>query len=100
MVALPLMAKLATALKKGARLIILGDRDPLSSVEAGAVLGDMCGGGQPEIFLPDFSYLCPDLSRARIPTAPPNQVLPLLTDSLVLLKNNFIHLISLQVLNK
>lgn len=89
MVALPLMAKLATALKPDARLIILGDRDQLSSVEAGAVLGDMCGCGQQEIFSPEFGDLFADLSCARIPTAPPAQVLPPLTDSLVILKKNY-----------
>jgi len=40
---LPLMAKLVDALLPDARLILLGDRDQLSSVEAGAVLGDICG---------------------------------------------------------
>ncbi|WP_305731437.1 exodeoxyribonuclease V subunit alpha [Trichlorobacter ammonificans] len=45
MVSLPLMAKLTAALKPGARLILLGDRDQLASVEAGAVLGDICAGG-------------------------------------------------------
>lgn len=45
MVALPLMAKLAVALKHDARLILLGDKDQLASVEAGAVLGDICGEG-------------------------------------------------------
>lgn len=43
MVSLPLMAKLAAALKPDARLLLLGDRDQLASVEAGAVLGDLCG---------------------------------------------------------
>ncbi|PKL37421.1 MAG: exodeoxyribonuclease V subunit alpha [Spirochaetae bacterium HGW-Spirochaetae-1] len=38
-----LMAKFLQALKPGARLILLGDRDQLSSVEAGAVLADICG---------------------------------------------------------
>lgn len=89
MVALPLMAKLAAALKQNARLIILGDRDQLSSVEAGAVLGDMCGGGQQEMFSPEFGDLFADLSCARIPTAPPGKVLPPLTDSLVILKKNY-----------
>lgn len=89
MVALPLMAKLAAALKPDARLIILGDRDQLSSVEAGAALGDMCGGGQQEIFSPKFGDLFADLSGARIPTAPPGQVLPPLADSLVILKKNY-----------
>jgi len=43
MVDLPLMARLLAALPEGARLILLGDKDQLSSVEAGAVLGDICG---------------------------------------------------------
>lgn len=42
MVSLPLMAKLLDALPATARLILLGDRDQLASVEAGAVLGDIC----------------------------------------------------------
>ena len=42
MVDLPLMAKLLTALPDKARLILLGDKDQLASVEAGAVLGDIC----------------------------------------------------------
>lgn len=43
MVSLPLMAKLVGAVRADARLILLGDRDQLASVEAGAVLGDICG---------------------------------------------------------
>ena len=42
MVDLPLMARLLEALPDHARLILLGDRDQLSSVEAGSVLGDIC----------------------------------------------------------
>jgi exodeoxyribonuclease V alpha subunit len=41
MVALPLMAKLFAALPENARVILLGDRDQLASVEPGAVLVDM-----------------------------------------------------------
>lgn len=43
MVDLPLMASLLSALPEQARVILLGDRDQLASVEAGAVLGDICG---------------------------------------------------------
>lgn len=45
MVDMALMAKLMDALKPEARLILLGDRDQLASVEAGAVLGDICDTG-------------------------------------------------------
>ncbi len=43
MVDLALMARLVQALPAHARLILLGDKDQLASVEAGAVLGDLCG---------------------------------------------------------
>jgi exodeoxyribonuclease V alpha subunit len=42
MVDLPMMARLLDAMPQGAKLILLGDRDQLASVEAGAVLGDIC----------------------------------------------------------
>ena len=42
MVDLALMVSILEALPEHARLILLGDRDQLSSVEAGAVLGDIC----------------------------------------------------------
>jgi exodeoxyribonuclease V alpha subunit len=40
MVDLAMMSKLVDALKPGARLLLLGDKDQLASVESGAVLGD------------------------------------------------------------
>lgn len=42
MVDLELMAAVVRALPEGARLVLLGDKDQLASVEAGAVLGDLC----------------------------------------------------------
>lgn len=48
MIDLELMASLVEAVPRTARLILLGDRDQLASVEAGAVLGELChraGGG-------------------------------------------------------
>lgn len=42
MVDLPMMANVIAALPPHARIIFLGDRDQLASVEAGAVLGDIC----------------------------------------------------------
>ncbi|MBQ9771377.1 MAG: exodeoxyribonuclease V subunit alpha [Lentisphaeria bacterium] len=42
MISLPLMCKLLRALKPGTKLILLGDKDQLASVDAGAVLGDFC----------------------------------------------------------
>ena len=42
MVDLALMAKLLRAIPEKARLIFIGDKDQLASVEAGSVLGDIC----------------------------------------------------------
>ncbi len=43
MVSLPLMASLATAVRPAGRLILIGDPGQLTSIEAGAVLGDIVG---------------------------------------------------------
>jgi len=44
MVDLALMARLLAAVPVSARLILLGDKDQLASVEAGAVMGQLCDG--------------------------------------------------------
>ncbi len=54
MVDLALMAKLAAAIPQSARLILLGDKDQLASVEAGAVLADLCNGGERRSFSDEF----------------------------------------------
>jgi exodeoxyribonuclease V alpha subunit len=46
MVHLEMMSALLDALPEGAILILLGDKDQLASVEAGAVLGDLCRDAQ------------------------------------------------------
>ena len=43
MVDLALMSKLVQAVPPEARLLLAGDKDQLASVEAGSVLGDICG---------------------------------------------------------
>ena len=42
MIHLEMMSALLQAMPAGAKLILLGDKDQLASVEAGAVLGDLC----------------------------------------------------------
>jgi exodeoxyribonuclease V alpha subunit len=54
MVDLSLMAGLLAALSPEARLILVGDRDQLASVEAGSVLGDICGEGEVPGFPQEF----------------------------------------------
>ncbi|WP_158291691.1 exodeoxyribonuclease V subunit alpha [Lampropedia puyangensis] len=46
MVDLEMMAALLQAMPPHAHLVLLGDKDQLDSVEAGAVLGDVCEGAQ------------------------------------------------------
>jgi len=54
MVDLALMAKLLAALPEQARLVLLGDKDQLASVEAGSVLGDLCGPVRENRFSPSL----------------------------------------------
>jgi exodeoxyribonuclease V alpha subunit len=46
MIDLELMARLMAAVPLSANLILLGDKDQLASVEAGAVMGQLCEGAQ------------------------------------------------------
>jgi exodeoxyribonuclease V alpha subunit len=89
MVALPLMAKLAVALKPDARLILLGDRDQLASVEAGAVLGDICGRGRQERFSPGFGDVMARVAGERLPAELIGGSSGPLVDSLVILRKNY-----------
>ena len=53
MVDLALAAKLFAAVRPTAKVILLGDKDQLASVEAGAVLGDICAGAPPPAPVPE-----------------------------------------------
>jgi len=55
MVGQEIMASTLAALADNCRLILLGDRNQLSSVEAGSVLGDITGHGQPLTLSPQRS---------------------------------------------
>lgn len=59
MVDLALMSKLVQALPPRARLLLLGDKDQLSSVEAGAVLGDICN--TTARFSKEFATACKEI---------------------------------------
>ncbi|OIQ66187.1 RecBCD enzyme subunit RecD [mine drainage metagenome] len=62
MVHLEMMDALLDALPDDARLVLLGDKDQLSSVEAGAVLGDLCADAERGRYRPetadDWELLC------------------------------------------
>ncbi len=67
MVSLTLMSRLVEALRPTCRLVLVGDPDQLSSVEVGAVLGDLVRRAAPPSAVPlDLAVLAPrDLTRAR-----------------------------------
>ncbi|UTV28243.1 exodeoxyribonuclease V subunit alpha [Photobacterium atrarenae] len=86
MVDLPMMARLLDALPPHARLILLGDRDQLASVEAGAVLGDICAfAGQG--YSPAHSQLLSQLTGFAF--APGNGEQSVVSDSLCMLQKSY-----------
>ena len=89
MIALPLMAKLLQALPRNARLVLLGDRDQLASVEPGAVLGDISSTGSSPRFSPDFRSYLADVTGCSLEDADTAGELPVLADSLVVLRKNY-----------
>lgn len=54
MVPLTLMAKLLDAVSGNAKVVLLGDKDQLASVESGAVLNDICAASGVNVFSPGF----------------------------------------------
>ncbi|MCI3943626.1 exodeoxyribonuclease V subunit alpha [Pseudomonas syringae] len=53
MIDLEMMANLLDALPAHARMVLLGDKDQLASVEAGAVLGDLCRDAEDGFYSPE-----------------------------------------------
>ena len=92
MVDLPLMAKLMQAVPPGAKLILLGDRNQLASVQPGSVLADICHPDYLDCFTPQFQQQLVDITGDRLQvgrnchTAVKHQYLP---DSIVELKEGF-----------
>ncbi len=68
MVDLALMSKLVQALPSSARLILLGDKDQLASVQAGAVLGDICDTGHIHGFSQEFTTSFEKITGERMDT--------------------------------
>jgi exodeoxyribonuclease V alpha subunit len=85
MVDLPLMSKLVQALPSHARLILLGDQDQLASVEAGAVLGDLCDRGARHFHGDAFCRRYHEVTGQVIPGGAG----PAVQDSLVRLEKNY-----------
>ena len=69
MVHLEMMAALLAALPPTARVIFLGDKDQLASVEAGAVLGDLCRDAQAGRYSADSARYALAAAGETIPAA-------------------------------
>ncbi len=67
MVHLEMMDNLLAALPSKARLILLGDKDQLSSVEAGAVLGDVCRHAAQGLYDADTAAMAQRVSGQNLP---------------------------------
>ena len=87
MIDLPLMNRVLAALPKGARLIVLGDRNQLASVEAGSVFADLCGGDSEPVYSAGFTRQLQQLHSWRLP-APANNT-NALADNIVLLRKSY-----------
>jgi exodeoxyribonuclease V alpha subunit len=73
MIAFALLARLVSAVPDSARLILLGDKDQLASVEAGAVLGDICNAGDPWAYTSGWSRTVSQVSGDAIEFSQPDQ---------------------------
>ena len=67
MIHLEMMAALLEALPAQGRLILLGDKDQLASVEAGAVLGELCRNADVGRYRPETAAFVEAVSRQQIP---------------------------------
>jgi exodeoxyribonuclease V alpha subunit len=88
MVDLALMAKLVAALPSGARLVLLGDKNQLASVQAGAVLGDLCGSDSLPGFSPPFSSRIRQLTGTDVAGYCPGAAGPPIRDCIVELRKS------------
>jgi len=67
MVSLSQIADVVEALPPSARLILIGDKDQLASVEAGAVLGELCRRAEGGHYRPDMAAWLHQASGVRLP---------------------------------
>lgn len=86
MVSLPVMIRLFRAIPPRTRIILLGDKDQLASVESGAVLADICQAAQPGSFSLDFAKGFALTSKGLMPELQLCAHQTFLTDSTIELK--------------
>ncbi len=86
MVDLALLSKLAQAVSPEARLILLGDKDQLASVEAGAVLGDICDTGKVHGYALRFCSALKEIAGEEVPSSGDG---PAMRDSIIQLRRSY-----------
>jgi exodeoxyribonuclease V alpha subunit len=89
MVSLQLLYGLVRALSADARLILLGDRDQLASVEAGAVLGDICGPGRSRLYSASAGKRIAEASGETVPILAEGKAPSPAGDRIVELRHNY-----------
>ena len=89
MVSLSLMSKLIEAIPLESRVIILGDKDQLASVEAGAVLGDICDTGKIHSFSRQYLQILKQITGDEIKIPPGRKNESGIQDCIVHLQKSF-----------
>ncbi len=89
MVDLALLSKLAQAVSPEARLILLGDKDQLASVEAGAVLGDICDTGKLHGYALRFCIALKEIAGEEVPPSGGDGDGPSMRDSIIQLQRSY-----------
>lgn len=89
MIDLPLMARLLDALPLQTRIILLGDRDQLASVEAGNVLGDITGQGRSIAYTAEQAQWLADLGAGELSAIPVASGAPAMANSIALLRTSY-----------
>ncbi len=89
MVDIALMSKLVQALPESSSLILLGDQDQLASVEAGAVLGDICNTGNDISCSVEIAKVVRDLSDDSLISCPEEGNPPTMSDCITVLKKSY-----------
>jgi exodeoxyribonuclease V alpha subunit len=89
MVDLALMCKLVQALPARTKLILLGDDNQLASVEAGAVLADICDAGQTHAYSKEFVTALESISGQILEREPPEAPGRAISDCIIQLKRSY-----------
>lgn len=86
---LALMTRVFEAVPVTSRIVLLGDKDQLSSVEAGAVLGDICDTGKTHSFSRKFTETLNRLLPGSLTGKTGSNEEPKIADSIIILHTSY-----------